>query len=402
MFYLNNRDIEEMFREAAENYQLDTESAFDWEEIEQHLQAENKEPTPKKATNNRSLLFGCVLLISLGWLSGYLWEKQFVTKLLPENATLSANNVGPVEKNTPDKQVDKPRPTETAIARKNNNTSSGIQAVAENRTGIGYSFDRKLNEKIPTVDNLKKDRFKNQQVPGFNGGKLSIDSSSHARQISSNSQTDLATPTRNAKQMTIQVENTQKGFYTGLLFSPDITFIDFQKIQGLGTSVGLVAGYQINNKWSIETGIFYDKKKYYTNGSYFDKDNVSYLYDKGLISATGTCNMIEIPINIRYTFSAPGKNKWLAATGISSYFMHKETYDYFIVEDGEAEHHNETYYRASLAAVANLSVGYERKIAKNFNLRVEPYYKMPLSKIGAGNLYFSSAGLNLGIIKTFH
>ena len=33
MFYLKNDDMEELFRKAAENYEVDTQKASDWERV---------------------------------------------------------------------------------------------------------------------------------------------------------------------------------------------------------------------------------------------------------------------------------------------------------------------------------------------------------------------------------
>ena len=50
-----------------------------------------------------------------------------------------------------------------------------------------------------------------------------------------------------------------------------------------------------------------------------------------------------------------------------------------------------------LPAVANVSVGYEHKISKTFDIRIEPFLKIPLQGIGVGNLRVTSAGLQIGI-----
>ncbi|MEP6846561.1 MAG: hypothetical protein ABI861_11180, partial [Panacibacter sp.] len=173
---------------------------------------------------------------------------------------------------------------------------------------------------------------------------------------------------------------------------------------GIGSSFGLIAGYKINNKWSIETGVLSDKKKYYTKGAYFDKSNVSYLNNKELVSVDGDCEMIEIPINARYTFSTTHKGKWTTALGTSSYFMKEEYYTYLINVNGTNEEYNYTYYPSSknYLAVINLTVAYEKKIGKSFSFRAEPYLKIPLTGLGTGSLPLSGAGINIGIMKSFH
>ncbi|MEO6490956.1 MAG: hypothetical protein ABIO04_13525, partial [Ferruginibacter sp.] len=61
-----------------------------------------------------------------------------------------------------------------------------------------------------------------------------------------------------------------------------------------------------------------------------------------------------------------------------------------------ADYHEKS---TSLAAVINLSAGYTYKLGKILDLRVEPYVKLPLNKIGTGNLPIESAGVIVGISK---
>jgi len=131
---------------------------------------------------------------------------------------------------------------------------------------------------------------------------------------------------------------------------------------------------------------------------------VSYLSDKDLISVDGNCEMIEVPINARYNFVAGKKNNWTASLGTSSYFMKEEYYNYSIKVNGVNEEHDHVYHSSSknLFAVINLGAGYERSIGKSLTLRAEPYFKIPLSGVGTGNLSMSGAGINIGLIKSFH
>jgi hypothetical protein len=191
-------------------------------------------------------------------------------------------------------------------------------------------------------------------------------------------------------------------FYAGAFVAPDVTFIKFQQSNGVGGTFGLTVGFQYNKNWSIESGISLDTKKYYTDGEYFDKSNVPVLYDAQLLSVSGSCNMLEMPINIRYKFPSGSNHNWTAAIGASSYFMTKESYDYSMIAWGQNVEGNYTNHSSSthLFAVINLSAGYERKL-NNVSLLIEPYYKAPVKGIGTGNLHMSSAGINIGIKKYF-
>jgi hypothetical protein len=60
MFYLKYDDIEGLFSEAAENYQINADEAFDWDRINRSIHDgsnEEKKPEPEK-TENAGSCFG--------------------------------------------------------------------------------------------------------------------------------------------------------------------------------------------------------------------------------------------------------------------------------------------------------------------------------------------------------
>ncbi len=190
--------------------------------------------------------------------------------------------------------------------------------------------------------------------------------------------------------------------YIGLTGAPDVSTVRMQSVNGVGTTWGLVLGYSFNNHWAVESGVSLDQKKYYTAGEYFSKSADASLYGKPLQYVNGTCNMWEIPLNIRYNFNPGSKITWFATTGLSTYFMTKQQYNYeFQYNGGASWNENWTTTAPSnyLFSVINISGGFEQRIGSIGNLRIEPYLRIPLSGIGAGKLPIMSAGLNVGITR---
>lgn len=191
----------------------------------------------------------------------------------------------------------------------------------------------------------------------------------------------------------------QTFFYAGLIVAPDLSTIKFQSIKGTGTTFGVLLGYQLNRKWAIETGAYYDHKKYYTDGEYFKKESTNPSYK--LLNVDGSCNMWEIPINIRYNLSMGEKTKWFATAGLSTYLMTSERYVSTYSYNGSVwpypwNNKNSSQYWLS---IINMSIGYEQKLGKIGNLRLEPYLRIPLKGMGSGSLPIMSAGLNIGITR---
>ncbi len=174
-----------------------------------------------------------------------------------------------------------------------------------------------------------------------------------------------------------------------------------QSVKAVGTTFGILGGYTFNPKWSLETGVYLDMKKYFTEGQYFSKKNVLPLRYVNLLDVNGTCNMVEIPVNLRYNLSSGKSRKWFATAGLSTYLMSKEWYDYHYLSYGTPMDNAFTYRKPYhyLFSVLNMSLGYEQKLGRIGNLRLEPYLRVPLSGIGTGSLSIMSAGLNLGITR---
>jgi hypothetical protein len=198
-----------------------------------------------------------------------------------------------------------------------------------------------------------------------------------------------------------QNKKTSHG-YIGVLGAPDFSTVHFQSMKGVGTTFGVLLGYSFNDRWAVETGLSLDRKRYYTAGEYFSTEKVTIPtgYTK-LLNVDGTCNMWEIPVNVRYNFSTSPRMKWFATAGLSTYLMTSENYTYQVQNNWNTEDSNWNIHKPSQYwfSIINLSVGYEQRIGKIGKLRLEPYVRIPLSGIGTGNLPILSAGLNIGFTR---
>src|SRR5439155_15177299 len=86
----------------------------------------------------------------------------------------------------------------------------------------------------------------------------------------------------------------------------DGSIVKFQDDSKIGYTAGALIGFAFNNRWSVESGAYYDQKSYYSDGKYFDPK----LYPNLVInSVDGTCHMIELPLSVRYNFKKK-ENTW--------------------------------------------------------------------------------------------
>jgi hypothetical protein len=222
----------------------------------------------------------------------------------------------------------------------------------------------------------------------------------------------LKTPTMSLNQSTglTSVPNSdkktknKKGPYIGLIAAPDLSTIKGQEVKGVGYSAGAIVGYNINNHWQVEGGVLWSRKKYYTDGKYFDKTGPGIPDNVNVLSLDGGCEMLEFPIVARYNFSQK-KNTFFGSAGLTSYLMKKEDYDYKaqLGSNGYPYEGYRMYNRSGDHLFANLqlSAGYNFSLSSKLNIRIEPYLKTPLKKIGIGKMPITSAGLYFAITRDF-
>ncbi|MGN6166453.1 MAG: outer membrane beta-barrel protein, partial [Flavisolibacter sp.] len=192
-------------------------------------------------------------------------------------------------------------------------------------------------------------------------------------------------------------------FYLGVMGGLDATSVKFQKVKNAGYDVGVLLGFDVNKKWSIETGVFLDKKFYYSKGQYFNTSKIYLPPNSEISMVDGDCRMWEVPVKLLYNFKDKGNHNWFVSAGVSSYFMTKQNYeyDYYYPITGQSYYAYKSYNNTSnhIFSIAQFSGGYTHKLGKIGDLRIEPYLKMPLKGVGVGSLYLKSAGIQIGITK---
>jgi hypothetical protein len=195
----------------------------------------------------------------------------------------------------------------------------------------------------------------------------------------------------------------QPDIYWGIVFGPSFNQVKNQGLKKPGYDIGLLAGYQINNRLSVETGVLFEKKYYFSNGKYFDMAKASSGMPAGMkvISLDGSCAVFEVPLKVKYNLYGKGHLHFYAAAGISAYILTNEYNKYHAVINGSQQDISGTYSNSSRygAAALNISGGYENRVGKYARVRVEPYVQIPLKGIGVGSLPVMTAGLHIGFTR---
>jgi hypothetical protein len=196
--------------------------------------------------------------------------------------------------------------------------------------------------------------------------------------------------------------SSSKAFFMSLLAGPDISTIKFQKVTHTGLNIGVMAGYRFTERFSLQTGLIYNKKTYYSKGQYFNTKKLYLPQNYEIKTVDGGCQMYEVPLMAGYRLSSK-KYSVIVNAGISSYLMKGENYDYFVIHNGFGYSKSENYKNRSVNVAAAAIGGFtlRSKLSRTTTLNLEPYFKIPLKGVGVGSLPITSGGLNIGITKHF-
>jgi hypothetical protein len=192
----------------------------------------------------------------------------------------------------------------------------------------------------------------------------------------------------------------------GFSFGPDYTDAGGITNDQIGNNIGFTLGYYLTNKLSVNTGIFYSNKFYWSPGHGQSPPPVSGFvsgYPRTFAAApqiefvNGSANMYELPLTLRYDFAKNEKTKFFANAGLSSYFILKQTYINFFHSLGRpaankiVDDEQMNYW----FGVADLSLGFETEVGKGFTFQAEPFVRLPLREMGMQNLKLNSYGFLL-------
>lgn len=190
-----------------------------------------------------------------------------------------------------------------------------------------------------------------------------------------------------------------KGLSFSLLAGVDKSTVKFKYGYTPGINLGLLVGYHFNDKWAIKTGGIYTQKNYKLAGEDFTAPKGSWVSYYKLDQVEGYCRMWEVPLLVSYTVQNSGRRSITLNTGLSSYFMTKENYDYSYYYNNAAITRNASYNSTDthVLSIAHFSAGFEKRVSNKMSLLVEPYAKIPLGGVGFGDIKLSSFGINFSV-----
>lgn len=451
-----NDDIERLSKLAAENFLTD-EQAPAWNSIEQLLDKEmpvkdNKRKFILFFFLMAALLAGRFFMYTQKTNSSSakaITAKKFNDIAEEKNNTSSAKNENILSNKIKNQQINENRnseqplkkPASVSLIKKDNdalNTYVIKQKNATAKSDVGQENNAVNNDTQKAIENSTAEKNKlllnnnNTEVSSVNltevlknneqknienntatltqliQKNVYLDSSSDAK--NQNKQTAIS-PESKQQQASTENKKSNKNktnvpgrVFVTALYGNDISTVNFTNNDKAGTGFGILAGYDFSKRWSVRSGIIFSKKDYITNGNNFKLD-VSKLslpaYNTlQLEEVNALSRIVEIPLNIRYRFNPDKKSGFFVSTGLSAYFTKWEDIDYSIVLDGTKAIEVERTYGAneeetihSIAGIFDLSAGWHTSLNKRFSFELEPFAKLPFTKMGVGDIKLMSFGV---------
>ena len=428
----NNMD--ELLRKAADKYQLKA-GASNWDAIVPQLVTNSIVPATQKKNNLKRYT---LLLLLLFLIAGGIYTTYMVTKtnlnVLPK----------PSEKNSmvnSNKKADIMNKEEAEVYKKQKQkieTGSEINYPLrknEGKESVKNMFAGKTNSGSVALNKFKKmGPTDSYQVSKIDRNKISLQEAESILKMASEKSairqfdlTNLTVPDVSGKMAKANTKIVQRGnsedsqsalirergqqqnkhgIYVGVVVGPSLNEVKSQGLKKTGFDIGIIAGYQLNSKMSIETGLLFAKKYYFSDGKYFSpgKTNISMPASMKVLSLEGSSAVIEVPVKLKYDFAKGNIRNWFFTTGFSSYILTHENNDYRALINGSQQElsvkykHKMSYFPGAV----NLSIGHEFKTGKQTKFRIEPYLQIPLKGIGVGSMPVTTTGLHIGITNLLH
>jgi len=412
----NNMD--DLFRKAAENYPLKTGESR-WDEIAAAIPGKAAIAVKKK--NNRRKYSVLLLLLFAGLLLGggflfYTTTKNKITGSKDEKSEIKAGNIPDASNDV----YDINRAVEDYKSLKNLKSEWGdIGGSSFMKKGIASTVvTENDNRKNDYNHVLQKANTKENQDNIHLKTLFTIEENNPKKNLLANpykaiQNTDEATQNMSMQERTVDDKKNErpkskypsqknKGFYFGIAAGPSFSEVKSQGLKKAGIDAGVLAGYQLSNNFSVETGLLFSKKYYYSDGKYFNMSKMP--ANMQVVSLEGSSAVFEIPVKVRYRVTAGNKNYFTFSAGLSSYMLTNEKNDYRLLVSGVQQNMTSNYKttHSYINASVNLSAGYETKISKYSSVRIEPYLKIPLKGIGVGSMHVMSTGLQIAVTRQSH
>ncbi len=212
---------------------------------------------------------------------------------------------------------------------------------------------------------------------------------------------------RHSKELLFPVVNEplQLGQHTsfsrwsaGLLLSPDMNSTGIWQQKSVSPAYGVVITYSFTPRWSLSARILYNNKKYVSSSENYNAPDSYWQYrTNGVVpdEIDASCRVIDVPVMLGYIYYKQKRITLKASAGIGSYFLMDEVYRFRFDQPnpGAATEWKTNENSQNWFSVVNLSTGISLKTGNRTSFTIEPYVKLPLKRMGWGEVNLSGMGV---------
>ncbi len=423
----DDMELDRLSKEAAEKYEAPGNANWSL------MLAELDIVLPIEKKKRKYFLFWWLFpLLIMGGFAIYLFQnspKDQPTTVQTKNTAASINTNG-VQKGESTKNIVKEEKVVTKVSKQNNltekllvtenlitktgdtkiSTKNPVGSISEN--GKNVASNEKNETTLPSsILTIEKENNHDQAIKENSSFMITKDYQelkTEKELTNENKTTILSETSETVEKNTKTDSNFQviknkipfllvgKGWSVSLTAGVDKSTVKFKYGNEPGYNFGISTGYHFNKKWSLHTGAIYTQKNYKLAGEDFTPVKGSWISYYKIDYVEGYCNMWEVPLMFRYALKSNANSNFFLSSGLSSYFMTKEKYNYFYYSNGALVSREASYVSSDthILSILHFSGGFENRISNQLSILIEPYAKLPLSGVGLGNIQLSSFGVN--------
>ncbi|HVT83728.1 MAG TPA: hypothetical protein VHD35_00930 [Chitinophagaceae bacterium] len=276
--------------------------------------------------------------------------------------------------------------------------NASLQETGKNPSSENVSSNTDVKNSLPPVDNNSA-KGKNILQPTINTiAPEQTSETGKEKKPEATDKKDLTETSNTTSRSKKPGLNNKKSnyFFLSLSAGPDVSAAGINSLGKLKPVFGIGVGFSFHDKFSLRTGFYSVRKVYTASPDEYHPPYNFWTYYPYLNKVDADCRVFEIPLLLSYNFTHSNGHSIFGSTGVSSYLMKRETYNYISkLPSGQITNNEETFNNKNkhYFSVVTLSGGYQRNLNQTISIAAEPYVKIPVDGIGFGKMHLNSAGI---------
>ena|GEM_PF-5535502 len=203
-----------------------------------------------------------------------------------------------------------------------------------------------------------------------------------------------------------EISKPDNYWFISVLAAPDFNEVGSINSTQVAFNLGAQLGYNLTDRWKVSAGLIYGPKLYQASDQAYANSSFP-SYWTHLQSIDANCKVFDIPLEIGYSFYKKNRSQFYLNAGVSTYFMHEETYTINFVPGSTVNPssglpvNSYTYSiynrNKNILSVADFVLEYHYRLNNRASFGISPYLKLPFAGVGQGKLELISFGTSVSL-----